>query len=131
MRKTLMASAAVLALGFSGYAMANPCSDNSKSCDQSSTTGANTLSSSAASTQTSTSGSNANEIAANASVWQNSNNSTKVVALSKLDGVVTGVSVYGIGNQAGNWGSAAGGNAGGAAPVTGLVADAVDAKGRH
>ena len=33
MRKTLMASAAVLALGCSGYALANPCSDTGSSCN--------------------------------------------------------------------------------------------------
>ena len=40
MRKTLMATAAALALGISGYAVANPCSDGYKSCDQKSTSGA-------------------------------------------------------------------------------------------
>lgn len=78
MRRTLLASAAALALGFSGYAMANPCSDSSKSCDQSSTTGANTLTSSASSSQTSTTGSNANELAAGATAYQDSFNSTKL-----------------------------------------------------
>src|SRR5579864_2962978 len=112
MRRTLMASAVALALGFSGYAMANPCSDNEKSCDQKSTTGANSLTSSATSGQTTTTGSNANEVASYATVTQDSFNSSKVVALSKLEGSVTYVGVSGIGNVAKNWGSAAGGSGG-------------------
>ena len=72
MRKTLLATAAALALGCSGYAMANPCSGNDASCNQKSYGGDNTLTSSAQSTQSSTSGSNANEIASGAQLWQDS-----------------------------------------------------------
>src|SRR6201996_3751480 len=121
MRTTLLATAAALALGFSGYAMANPCSGNDSSCDQTAAGGSNTLTSSAASTQTSTSGSNANEIASGAKLWQDSYNNTKVVALSRLDGTVSHVGVSNIGNVATNYGSAAGGRGGkGAAGLGGI-----------
>jgi hypothetical protein len=113
MRKTLMASAAVLALGFSGYALANPCSDNKDSCSQTAAGGSNTSSASATANQTSTtSGSNANEVASGASVYQDSFNSSKAVALGELNGSVTGLGVSGIGNVALNTGSAAGGAGG-------------------
>ncbi|WP_143286610.1 hypothetical protein, partial [Burkholderia ubonensis] len=113
MRKTLLASAALLALGCSGYAMANPCSsDTSSTCSQRADDGSNTLTNTVGSTQTSSTGSNANEVSPGASVYQDSYNTTKVVALSKLDGYVSNVQVSGIGNQAANSGSAAGGSGG-------------------
>ncbi|NKE40104.1 hypothetical protein FVP45_06910, partial [Mycobacterium tuberculosis] len=112
-RKTLLASAALLALGCSGYAMANPCSSNASStCSQKADDGSNTLSNSVSSSQTSTTGSNANEVSPGASVYQDSYNSTKIVAISKLDGYVSNVQVWGIGNNATNSGSAAGGSGG-------------------
>ena len=112
MRKTLLASAAVIALGCSGYAMANPCSDSDSSCNQKSYSGSNTSTNSATSAQTSTTGNNANEITTGARVAQDSFNSTKIVAVSRLSGSVSGVSVYGIGNHAYNDGNANGGRGG-------------------
>ncbi|MCV9992624.1 hypothetical protein OIV58_31765, partial [Burkholderia pseudomallei] len=73
MRKTLLASAAILALGCSGYAMANPCSsDTGATCSQRSDDGSNSLTNTVGSTQTSTTGSNANEVSPGASVNQDS-----------------------------------------------------------
>src|ERR1700753_1923656 len=112
MRKTLMASAAVLALTASGYALANPCSDGKDSCNQTAAGGSNTSGASATSSQTSGSrshpnaigargastsagwatasqtsgsGANSNEIASGAKVYQDSFNTSKAVALGKLN----------------------------------------------
>src|SRR5271154_4930276 len=108
MKRTLIATAAALALGFSGLAMANPCSDNSDSCNQSASSGSNGLTASATSDQTAGTGDNANEIASYASVSQDSFNKSSAVALTKLNGSVSGVGVTNIGNLAWNTGSAKG-----------------------
>ena len=79
MRKTLMATAAALALGFSGYAMANPCSGD-KAC-QNEGNGNDSVSATATSTQTTGTGSNANEVSGK--VAQDSWNSTKVIAATE------------------------------------------------
>ncbi|MBN3765664.1 hypothetical protein G3O01_32965, partial [Burkholderia sp. Ac-20365] len=112
MRKTLLASAAVIALGCSGYAMANPCSDGDSSCNQKAYNGSNTATNDATSMQTSTTGNNANEITSGAKVAQDSFNTTKIVAASRLSGSVSGVAVWGIGNTAYNEGNANGGRGG-------------------
>ncbi|MBN3759192.1 hypothetical protein G3N95_40250, partial [Paraburkholderia sp. Tr-20389] len=112
MRKTLLASAAIVALGFSGYAMANPCSSGDWSCNQKASGGNNSLSNTASSSQTSGTGDNANEVTGYGSVTQDSWNSTKAVAVSKLDGSVSHVRVTGIGNVATNYGSVNGGKGG-------------------
>jgi hypothetical protein len=110
MRRTLLAAAAALALGISGFAMANPCSDNSGSCDQQNKEGNNSLANTVATGQSGTY--NANEVNDEAKVFQNSFNKTTVVAATKLDGAVSNVSVYGIGNTAYNIGDASGGSGG-------------------
>jgi hypothetical protein len=110
MRKTLLAGAAALALGVSGFAMANPCSDNSGSCDQKNKEGDNYLANTVTTGQSGTY--NANEVNDQAKVFQNSFNKTAVVAATKLDGTVSNVSVYGIGNNAYNLAAADGGSGG-------------------
>jgi hypothetical protein len=110
MRKPLLAATAALALGISGFAMANPCSDNSGSCDQQNKEGNNYLANTVATGQSGTY--NANEVNDEAKVFQNSFNKTTVVAATKLDGAVSNVSVYGIGNTAYNTGDASGGSGG-------------------
>jgi hypothetical protein len=110
MRKTLLATAAALALGISGLAMANPCSDNSWSCDQKNKEGNNYLSNKVATQQDGTY--NANEVNDQAKVFQNSFNKTAVVAATKLDGEVSHVHVSDLGNTAYNEGNANGGAGG-------------------
>ncbi len=112
MRKTLLASAAIVALGFSGYAMANPCANGDYSCNQKSGSGDNSLSNTASSTQGSTTGNNVNEVTGHSKVSQDSWNNTKTVAVSKLDGTVSHVRVTGIGNVATNYGNVNGGKGG-------------------
>jgi hypothetical protein len=110
MRRTLLATAAALALGISGFAMANPCSDNSGSCSQQNKEGNNSLANTVSTEQSGTY--NASEVSDEAKVFQNSFNKTAVVAATKLDGSVSNVGVSGIGNNAYNLAAASGGSGG-------------------
>lgn len=109
MSKTLMASAICLTLGFSGYAMANPCAEGDSSCNQSNSGGgSNSLSAIAQSTQ-SGSGPAANE---GSTVYSNAFNTSKAIAKTNLEGYVSGITIHNIGNSVYNEGDANGGNGG-------------------